>query len=265
MLGSKKRIVKILTCLVFIMMAYVVNVFAVVSPTRDFYINDYAGVLSSETKNYILSNSAELGKRTTAQAVVAVIDSLNGEDPEKYTLDLFEKWKIGDDQADNGLLIFLAIQERELRIKTGYGLEGRLNDSKLGRLVDEYAIPFLKNDDWDTGIKTLYSSIISEIYAEYNMEVPEEVTKIVSQCDANSEDSQMSMVIGISIVALIFVFGGLLPLLHRKKPFEFDDFNDPTQGPWWGGFGGGGGGFSSGGGFTGGGGSTGGGGVSRKF
>ncbi len=265
MLGSKKRIVKILTCLVFIMIVYVVNVFAVVSPTKDFYINDYAGVLNDETKNYILSNSAELEKKTTAQLVVVVMDSLNGEDSEEYTINLFREWGIGNKESDNGLLVFLSVKERELKIKTGYGLEGRLNDSKLGRLADEYAIPFLKNDDWDTGIKTLYSSIVSEIYAEYNMEVPEEVTKIVSDCDANSEDSQMSMVIGISIVALIFVFGGLLPLLRRKKYFGFDDLDDSSEGPWWDDFGSGGGGFSSGGGFSGGGGSTGGGGISRKF
>lgn len=267
MLNLKKRIIKILTCLIFILAIGIINVFAVVNPTKDFYINDYANVLSDETKSYILSNSAELAKRTTAQIVVVVLDSLNGEDSEEYTINLFRKWKIGDDQSDNGLLIFLSVQDREIKIKTGYGLEGNLNDSKLGRFVDEYALPFFKSDNWDLGIKTLYSSLVSEVYAQYDMDTPKDVEKIVSQCNSNSEDSEISMVVGIIIVALIFVFGGVLPVMCRRKYFgQNDGFDDHMDdGPRWGGFGGGGGFSSGGGGFSGGGGSTGGGGVSRKF
>jgi uncharacterized protein len=43
----------------------------------------------------------------------------------------------------------------------GYGLEGALNDSKVGRILDEYALPYYKNDDFDTGTLELYKSLLS--------------------------------------------------------------------------------------------------------
>lgn len=244
----------------------IINVIAVINPTSNFYVNDFAKVLSEDTEDYILSNSAALADKTTAQLVVVTVKSLNGEDLEDYSLDIFRNWKIGYQEKDNGALIFLAIEEREVRIQIGDGLEGRINDSKAGRFLDDYGIPFFKNDEWDSGIKALYSAILSEIYSEYNLDVPEEVAQLVAEHDNNLDDSKIGVVVSIIIAALIFVFGGIFPLFSKKKHFYNDDYDydytdfDIESEEFFGGDS-----YSGGGGFSGGGGTSSGGGASRKF
>ena len=260
-----ERLLLVAVGITFIFILNSLNIFATISPTKDFYVNDFANVLNKETKSYILNNSVALYDKTKAQVVVATVDSLEGKDVTDYSLELFRNWGIGEKNLNNGLLILLSVGDRQVRIEVGDGLEGQINDSKAGRFLDEYGIPFFKNDEWDTGIKTLYSSLISEVYTEYDIEMPEEVSAVVENFDEISEDSKVSMLMGFVLIALILVFGGILPFIFRKKYHSiYDDdtpytHNTPTF------FGGFGGSSGSGGGFSGGGGSASGGGASRGF
>lgn len=235
---------------------------SVPQPSDSFYINDFADVINPESEEYILSNSVTLADKTGAQLVVATVESLEGRDVDSYALDMFREWKIGGSKDNNGVLILLAPNERGIRIEVGYGLEGRINDSKAGRFIDEYAIPRFKNDNWDEGILSLYLAVLSEIYSEYGVEIPENVSDKVMAYNEDRNDTHMSTIIGIIIVAIIVLFGGILPfVLRRRRRFgrgfhDGDDWND------WDNWNSGGGGF---GGFGGFGGSSGGGGASRSF
>ena len=262
-----KRIFNVLLIgcgLIFLSLISVVNA-VIPQHTESFYTNDFAEVISSENENYIFENSKALADKTTAQVVVATVKSLDDRDINDYATDMFRQWGIGDKEKNNGLLILLAPNERKVRVEVGYGLEGKINDSKAGRLMDEYAVPCFKNDDWDGGITALYSAIVSEVYSEYGLEMPESVSDKVSAYNETREDSHMGTVVGIIIVAVVILFGGILPFVNTKKhPFDndndHDDWNDS------GGVGGGFGGFDSGGeSFGGFGGSSGGGGASRGF
>lgn len=245
-------------------------------PSDSFYINDFADVINPESEEYILSNSVTLADKTGAQLVVATVESLEGRDVDSYALDMFRDWGIGGNKDNTGVLILLAPNERGIRIEVGYGLEGRINDSKAGRFIDEYAIPRFKNDNWDEGILSLYLAVLSEIYSEYGVEIPENVSDKVMAYNEDRNDTHMSTIIGIIIVAVIVLFGGILPfVLRRRRHFgrgfhDRDDWNDwdnwNSGGGDFGGFGGFGG-FSgdSGGSFGGFGGSSGGGGASRNF
>ena len=124
--------------LFFILCLFPSSVFAftVVEPTNNFYINDYANILSSETEKYILEKSSTLANKTNAQIVVVTIPSLNGASLEEYATTLFRKFGIGDKKENNGLLLLLALEERQMRIEVGYGLEGILPDGKTGRFQD---------------------------------------------------------------------------------------------------------------------------------
>lgn len=263
---SKKNYFKILLfgC-VLIFLSFLSNVNAEIPNFTDkFYVNDFADVISAENESYILQNSEALASKTRAQVVVATTKSLEERPIDDYAVDMFRRWNVGDKEKNNGVLILLAPNEREIRIEVGYGLEGRINDSKAGRLIDEYAVPCFKNDDWDGGICALYSAVMSEVYSEYGLEMPEDVSNKVSVYNETRDNSHMSTIMSIIIVAIIILFGGILPIVLRKnRPYmrnsdNWDDWNDG------GGFGGGFGGFGGGssGGF---GGSSGGGGASRKF
>ncbi len=243
------------------------NVFAVgLKHTDSFYINDFANVLSSETKDYIFNHSRTLDEKTTAQLVVVTTKSLDDMSEAEYALNLGREWGVGSSEKKNGCIILLAPNERKIRIEIGDGLEGRINDAKAGRLIDEYALSHFKNNDWDKGILGLYSAVISEIYAEYNLEAPEEVSETASFHSV--ADEAFSLTESVIYILIIAFFGVAFFISYRRRKIYgysgYDNHDDWYNGP--GGFGGFGGfGGSSGGGFSGGGGSFSGGGASRSF
>ncbi|MDD5397764.1 MAG: YgcG family protein [Dehalococcoidia bacterium] len=123
------------------------------------YVNDNAGLLSSEAKAELESKLAQLEKDTTAQVFVATVKSLEGDSIEDYASRLFEKWKIGQKDKDNGILFLVALDDRKMRIEVGYGLEPVITDGRAGRIRDNDVLPLFKNNDYEGGIKAGVASI----------------------------------------------------------------------------------------------------------
>ena len=173
-----------------------------VSPTENFYINDYANILSNETEKYILEHSVSLANATKAQIVVVTIPSLNGENLEEYSTALFRKFGIGDKDENNGLLLLLALEERKMRVEVGYGLEGLLPDGKTGRFQDDYMIPYFRNDDFDEGMLNGYKAFFQEIanYYEYDGNVDEPTSN-----DSEDDDIIMAIITIIQLGMWIFI------------------------------------------------------------
>ena len=262
-----KRFKSIFICLtIFLFSMYSLS--AMPNHTQEFYINDFANILSEDVKNYVFLSSKTLDEQTTAQVVVATVQSLEEKDIEAFANELFRNWNIGSKDKNNGLLILVAPNERNMRIEVGYGLEGTINDAKAGRFYDLYATPYFKEDNWDEGIKQLYSALISEIYKEYDIQVPENVSESYTDKSKDTEGKWLVSLFGTIIISILismifkrprrWIFGTIGSILSNMD--DFDGFNG-------GGFSGGGfsGGGFSGGGFSGGGGSSGGGGASRSF
>ena len=227
------------------------NTFALPSPTNEFYVADFANLLSDSTKQYIINNSNALYNSTDAQIVVATLDSIDGKIEREYGIELARDWEIGGKDRNNGVLILLALAERKITVEVGYGLEGALPDSKTGRLLDQYAVEHLSMGDYDTGLRNLYSAILAEAYNEYGLSVPESVDDIYYSNDNYTEtDAGIGDIIILVAVVVLYILihkngGGSN---HRRSTM----FIVPTS------FGGhSGGGFSSGGGFRGGGSSRG--------
>lgn len=223
-------------------------------PTTNIYVQDYAGVLSGETKSRIQSLSSSLAQKTKAQVVVVTVKSIEGAALEEYALTILRQWGIGDAQLNNGVLLLVATGDRQSRVEVGYGLEGRLPDAKTGRIQDEYMIPYFKTGDYDKGILNGYLALVGEVAKEYNLELKTDARPGPQSRPAPSggwDDLPwwLKVVLGAGLLGLIIIdwmfFGGritylLFMLLRGGK-----------------GGGGGGGGF--------GGGSGGGGGSSRRW
>ena len=79
------------------------------SPTNLKYVNDYANIISDSYKEKIVSIGKELEDKTSAQAIIVIIDSTNGTPIEDYSNKLFRTWGIGQKDRDNGLLILLSL------------------------------------------------------------------------------------------------------------------------------------------------------------
>jgi len=108
------------------------------------YVNDYANVMDNDSKQYILSVGKELEDKTGAEATVVVIDSLEGQSVDTYANGIFRKWKIGQKDKNNGLLILLSVKERQWRVEVGTGLEGAVTDIYSSRVMNDFAVPKFK-------------------------------------------------------------------------------------------------------------------------
>ena len=140
-------------------------------PTSEIYAQDYANVLSRDTRSRINRLSSDLNSRTKAQIAVVTIPSLEGETIEDYSLALFRKWGIGDRTLNNGVLILLAVEEKKSRIEVGYGLEGILPDAKTGRIQDSAIRPGIAAEDYNAAMLNGYTAVLQEVAKEYEQQL----------------------------------------------------------------------------------------------
>ncbi len=115
-------------------------------------INDYAGVIPANVKQAMESLAWEIQQKTETAVVVATFKSIGDYDPAQYANELYEAWGIGKKGVDKGVLFLLALQERRVRIETGYGVEGILPDGLVGSILDQYMVPLLKQGDYAKGL-----------------------------------------------------------------------------------------------------------------
>lgn len=209
----KKRL--LLSLLVLLTFFSITNVYAVPRPTNNFYINDYANLLSQETEDYILNTSVALEKETTAQVVVVTVPSLGGKSIEEYATDLFRKYGIGNKEKNNGLLLLLALDERKFRVEVGYGLEEVLPDGLTGTYQDRYIIPYLKEDKWDEGIKNGYNAFVRKLCDYYEVESLEVETVV----DVSPEDNYEEATDDSVFIALVLgvIFGTIIGISINTK------------------------------------------------
>lgn len=229
-------------------------------PTDRFYVNDYADVLDEETERYIFEKSRDYQTNGGQQVVVLTMKSIGDKSVEDFSIDTARQWGIGDKESDNGVLILLVIDSRDIRIEVGYGLEGVLNDGKCGRIIRS-AKEDLSDGDYSEGVKKIYDGVVGFLenpsYEVEDYYSDEENNPIV---DILAAVFVVLMMIGMSFFVRIFRGGGGN---GRGGSYRGGRFIGG-----FGGFGGGGfsgGGLGGGGGFSGGGGGFGGGGASGKF
>lgn len=217
-------------------------------PTAEFFVNDFANVLSSQTEEEIFNISRTTQEKTTAQLVVVTVPNMDGGYIESYANTLFNKWGIGTKEKNNGVLLILSVEERKIRIEVGYGLEGAINDAKAGRILDTYAVAPLEGNNYDNAILDTVKQLQYEVYKEYKIDYSSADPNFVPMNESSNIDSkQVFIFLAIFIFLVIVTKGKIIEWIFWAMMFS----NGRS---------GGGGGR-----FGGGGGSSGGGGASRGF
>ena len=171
MLTSNKKFIIIFSIFILLFNLIISKSFAIVPQSYDFYVNDTANVLSEDTEKYIIDINKKLYEKTGAQIVVVTVNNLEEKSIEEYSTELFRSYGIGSKDKNNGVLLILSIEDRKTRIEVGYGLEGRLTDGKTGRILDEYAVPYFKDNNWNDGIRNTFNAIIKEVCEEYSIAI----------------------------------------------------------------------------------------------
>jgi uncharacterized protein len=233
------------------------------------YVGDYAHVLSPEAIARIDSICAQLDHaQGGAQIAVVTVHTLDGEDTADYATRLYEKMKIGSKATDRGVLILLAVDDHKRFISTGYGVEGILNDAKVGD-IGRAMVPDLRARNYDGAVLLAVGEVAQDIAADANITLNEDTSLQPHNRPVNHGAPVLAKLILLVLVLIFFGGFSLLRMLFGWGLF----FGGWGGGGWrgggysgWGGGGGGWGGGSGGGGFGGfGGGSTGGGGAGGSW
>ncbi len=141
--------------------------FALDVPPLTGRVNDTAHILGSSSVRMLEQTLKNLEQADSTQIVVLTIPSLEGESLEAYALKVVETWKIGQKGTDNGALLLIAINDRKIRIETGYGLEGRLTDLVAGRIIRERIAPAFKRGEYDQGVINGVAAMAAAVKGEY--------------------------------------------------------------------------------------------------
>lgn len=140
------------------------------APVGDIFVQDFANVLSDQEKNEIRGIGRSLEDQTTAQIAVLTVESIGERSIEEYAVEALRQYGVGSSESNNGILLVLAMNEREVWIEVGYGLEGRLPDGKVGRILDDFAVPYLINNEPNLAIVETYKVLANEVFVEYGIE-----------------------------------------------------------------------------------------------
>jgi uncharacterized protein len=130
-------------------------------------VNDFANILGDREELILEKKLVAYNDSTSTQIAVVTINSLRGNDIAGYSFRLAEKWEIGQQGKDNGLLILIALDDRKMFIATGYGMEGVIPDALAKRIVENYMKPNFRNNNYYKGIDEATSVIIGLASGQY--------------------------------------------------------------------------------------------------
>lgn len=199
-----------------------------------------------------------------SQMQVLTVKSLQGENLEAFSMRVVDAWKLGKVDTDRGLLILVAVDDRQVRIEVGQGLEGQITDARAGQIIDRVMIPYFKKNDYTGGIRAGMQAVGSEL----GVDLGPINRPIRSQYPERIEQRPPIWFVFIFFMALLFfsfpgvlfwLFAGTLFGRRARGGFYRGDSSSGFSGGGFssGGFFGGGGGWSGGGGGFSGGGSSG--------
>ncbi|MBL7686256.1 MAG: TPM domain-containing protein [Deltaproteobacteria bacterium] len=207
-------------------------------------------MLSASTRMELENALRDFEEKTSNQVVVVTFSSLEGESLEDFSIRLAEQWKVGKKGRDNGVILLIFQQDRKLRIETGYGLEGPLNDAVSSSIIRNKIAPFFKAGQFDEGVRSGVLAIFDAIKGEYV---------------ADSTQGSLSPIFILFFILFIFGFFAFLIFASKKgwmqTSYSSEGYHSDRSSSSWGSSSSwsssSSGGFSSGGGSFGGGGSSG--------
>lgn len=211
------------------------------SATDDFYVNDFANVFSAEEKTRIMDNAVKLSnEHNGVQVVVTTVMSLDGNTIENYALEMYNLYGIGKD--DMGILILLSTGDRQIRVEVGKAMEAYIPDSKAGRFIDKYAIPFLKENKFNDGLINLQEALISQIVTDIEKDqtiAASSENEVENLQDSSSSKVNMEMldfyIVLVSVLLVLIFFRKIcqqqheIDLLARQLNTFFNEKDAKTQ------------------------------------
>lgn len=180
---------------------------------KDKYLNDFAGIFTAAQVGELRGLLMAVEQNTTAEYVIVTVEQCAPYAPSDYAIKLLNDWKVGKADKNNGLVALYCKAENKIFVATGYGLEGILPDSKIGRFLDENYVPLRDSGDVSDGIIQFSRVIVEEMMAN-----AEEIRS--GQAGASSSWNLDIIEIIIIVLFLRWLIGIILSKVAKKKGNE---------------------------------------------
>lgn len=198
-----------------------IAVFAYISPGQPAgFVNDFTRTLNAQEKLALEEKLSNFSKTYGNEIAVAIVKDLGGDYIENYAVKLFKDWGVGMKGLDNGALILVAINDRQMRIEVGYGLEGSLTDAQSSWIVNNVMKPAFQAGDYYAGIDGAVDKVISVTQGE---KIPSEKVSGGGLAGLSAEDIFFAIIFAIMILASILgqskswwaggVLGGIIGII----------------------------------------------------
>lgn len=190
----------------------------------DTYVYDEAGVLSEGTKEHIINSSYDLSQQSGGEIIVACVNTTGLYDIADYAYEMFNTWKIGGKDKNNGVLLLLSIDEQDYWCLQGEGLERTLSSGKIKLILNEYLEPDFASGNYDAGVLATYNALLGELEAAYGISVDGEFFEgYVDQPKQQNDDDGTGFIIMLVVIVFIIIFvsnlaGQTKRGFHRHHP-----------------------------------------------
>ncbi len=217
------------------------------------FVNDFADVIPDEDEARISAIATELEEKTGAELAVATIATTGGVEIHDYSVGMYMQWGIGKREKDNGVLIVAAIKDRQLWIKTGYGLEGTITDAFAHAVYSDILRPAFREGEYGKGLVRAVEVVATAVADAEGVTLSTIGSRPrLPRTDSGRVSGTAGMIVFLAVFVALLVVMGMARASSGRRVGGF---------PFWtgGGFSGGlkGGGFGGGGGDFGGGGASG--------
>ncbi|MBI2064505.1 MAG: TPM domain-containing protein [Candidatus Yanofskybacteria bacterium] len=223
------RIIKIVLLFIFLSVLPV-SAQDIPQPIDSVKVYDFAGVLPAELEKSLNAQLESYKEKTSIEIAVVTVSSLQQYTVEDFTIRLAQNWGVGNKEKDNGIVLLLAPNEREVRIEVGYGLEGDLTDGQSGSILDENAVPYFRNDDWAGGVNATVSALINylgqknyqtRLTEKIEREKSEQVRRAQAEAERVKRNAEIAAAMGtfffFAVPALIVVIGSVAFYFWYKR------------------------------------------------
>ncbi|WP_424962595.1 TPM domain-containing protein [Ekhidna sp.] len=171
-------------------------------------VTDLANILTESEEAFLTSQLKELEERKGSQLAILTINSTKPETIEQFAIRVVDRWKLGREDVDDGVLLIVAKNDRKLRIEVGYGLEGAIPDAYAKRIINNIIVPHFRDGDYYLGMEEGIEAIIGLINGE---DLPQ-----VTSTRSRQKEESYSFGLFLGIVILIFTIFIVKALLSKK-------------------------------------------------
>jgi uncharacterized protein len=209
-----------ISCIALILLAWGGVLYAADVPARPIdIVSDFAEIIPADIESRLNERLDQERSVINAEIAVVTVPNLGDSDIETYATELYRQWGIGSRQTDRGALLLVSVEDRELRIEVGYGLEGDLTDAESGRIIQGVVVPEFSDGNYGAGIEKGALAMVDAVKVDTGTEDTPATSSEDSAAQTNGEPSTsehsgtLDVILNVLLPLLVFsvpVLGGIM-------------------------------------------------------